>query len=211
MQFYTNRQFRQVTLAPHCCVTNSFAIQLQFCVARTIMALSQIRSHASRALSRRLFRGIVFALAVVAVASVINRSVLNFGLTSRLAPASRAPQVYLRAKPEHSDAAPQDVEEHFDTFMEWMRTGVRALDWKMRFDSAETILFYYTSAPSCEKLASAELPNRLATGAIVRQKELLVLGSEPFWLKPSRAKGTVLFLTIPWKGHIVHLRRIGRE
>lgn len=92
-----------------------------------------------------------------------------------------------------------------------------------------------------EKLTSPELPSRLATGAIVRQKELkgerlcfevlsgdgpstgwvslklkgrdLVVPckeGEPFWLNPSRAKGTVLFLTIPWKGHIVHLRRIGQ-
>lgn len=64
-----------------------------------------------RAWSRRLFRGFFLALAVVvglsvlsslkqkkpralskAVASVVNRSVLNFGLTGRLAPASRAPQ-----------------------------------------------------------------------------------------------------------------------
>ncbi|CAJ1416707.1 unnamed protein product [Effrenium voratum] len=35
-------------------------------------------------------------------------------------------------------------------------------------------------------------------------------GTRPFWLKPSRVKGSVLFLSIPWKGHIVHLRRIGQ-
>ncbi|CAK8991661.1 UDP-glycosyltransferase 83A1 [Durusdinium trenchii] len=92
-----------------------------------------------------------------------------------------------------------------------------------------------------EKLGSAELPQRLSTGAIIRQKELkgerlcfdLVCGDgpttgwvslklkgrdlvvpykdgAPFWLKPSRVKGRVLFLSIPWKGHIVHLRRIGQ-
>ncbi|CAE7943103.1 UGT76C4 [Symbiodinium necroappetens] len=92
-----------------------------------------------------------------------------------------------------------------------------------------------------EKLSSAELPLRLANGAIIRQKELKgerlhfelvggtgpnagwvslkVKGREllravpkeglPWWLNPSRVKGTILFLSIPWKGHIVHLRRIG--
>eukprot|EP00439_Symbiodinium_sp_Y106_P007123 s5373_g1.t1 len=104
-----------------------------------------------------------------------------------------------------------------------------------------------------EKLSSAELPSRLANGAIIRQKDfelpshtwtwqelkgerlhfelvggtgpnagwvsLKVKGRDllravpkeglPWWLNPSRVKGTILFLSIPWKGHIVHLRRIG--
>eukprot|EP00931_Biecheleriopsis_adriatica_P105403 TRINITY_DN79965_c0_g1_i1.p1 TRINITY_DN79965_c0_g1~~TRINITY_DN79965_c0_g1_i1.p1 ORF type:complete len:659 (-),score=145.19 TRINITY_DN79965_c0_g1_i1:17-1966(-) len=94
-----------------------------------------------------------------------------------------------------------------------------------------------------EKLASTELPQRLARGAVVQQKdlrgerlcfeliegegpksgwvslkakgkELLVhraasLAGRPDWLRPSTTKGKLLLLSIPWKGHIVHLRRIG--
>jgi len=96
-----------------------------------------------------------------------------------------------------------------------------------------------------QQLASAELPLRLATGAVIRQKELrgerlhfeLVTGDgpssgwvslkmkgrdlvvpfsgdvaagAPAWLRPSAVKGKILMLSVPWKGHMVHLRRIGQ-
>mmetsp|Transcript_97130 Transcript_97130/g.172973 ORF Transcript_97130/g.172973 Transcript_97130/m.172973 type:complete len:636 (-) Transcript_97130:253-2160(-) len=95
-----------------------------------------------------------------------------------------------------------------------------------------------------EKLASPELPLRLATGAVIKQKDLrgerlhfeLVTGAGPNtgWvslkmkgkdlvvpftgqvatgppscLKPSTVKGKILMLSVPWKGHMVHMRRIG--
>eukprot|EP00913_Durusdinium_trenchii_P019475 g18307.t1 len=76
------------------------------------MALACVHPHASRAWSRRFFRGFVFALAVAVLATVVNKSALNFGLTSRLAPASNARQVYVKAQPEKADAAPHEMEDN---------------------------------------------------------------------------------------------------